>query len=143
MWFFAFEVLLIAVIATTAGIVLLAAWRDTQRQPALWLGAILLAAAGLLITFLSQAAGLLRDVDFLLGLSARTAMIEHGYSNREFLRTSSGAYFFLRVTGFSPDPYCGYEYVPSGAAIDVDPRGSGGGIAEPLGIPGWFWICAR
>ena len=47
--------------------------------------------------------------------------------------------FFMTVTGFSPDPYGGFEYVPPGCQPEVDPLGSGGGIARPLG-DGWFWI---
>jgi hypothetical protein len=49
--------------------------------------------------------------------------------------------FFMTMTGFSPDPYAGFEYVPAGCAPELDPLGSGHGVAEPLGS-GWFWIQA-
>jgi len=44
--------------------------------------------------------------------------------------------FFHTWSGFSPDPYCGYEYSPDPSAVDVDPLNSGVGEAEPLG-DGW------
>ena len=47
--------------------------------------------------------------------------------------------FFMTVTGFSPDPYGGFEYVPDGCIPDADPLGSGAGSAYPLGGP-WYWI---
>ena len=46
-----------------------------------------------------------------------------------------------RVVGFSPDPYCGYEYASDPDLLEVDPLGSGHGIAESLD-GGWYWICA-
>jgi hypothetical protein len=49
--------------------------------------------------------------------------------------------FFYRAAGFSPDPYCGYEYASFPDLLEVDPHGSGGGVAEHLG-DGWYWICA-
>ncbi|HEV8280688.1 MAG TPA: hypothetical protein VGQ02_02415 [Candidatus Limnocylindrales bacterium] len=50
--------------------------------------------------------------------------------------------FFMTLTGFSPDPYAGLEYVPTGCDPEPDPEGSGAGIAMPLGGP-WYWIEAR
>ena len=50
--------------------------------------------------------------------------------------------FFLTLTGFSPDPYAGFEYVPAGCTPEPDPLGSGQGITEDLG-DGWYWIQAR
>lgn len=47
--------------------------------------------------------------------------------------------FFMTLTGFSPVPYAGFEFVPAGCQPDRDPLGSGAGVAEPLG-DGWFWI---
>ena len=49
--------------------------------------------------------------------------------------------FFMTLTGFSPDPYRGFEFVPAGCQPATDPLGSGGGVAQPLG-DGWFWITA-
>ena len=53
----------------------------------------------------------------------------------------AGWVFFTRVVGFSPDPYCGYEFVADPTLLETDPLGSGHGIAESLG-DGWYWICA-
>ena len=50
--------------------------------------------------------------------------------------------FFMTLTGFSPDPYAGMEYVPPGCSPEVDPLGSGQGKADDLG-DGWYWIQAR
>lgn len=50
--------------------------------------------------------------------------------------------FFTTWTGFSPDPYCGYEYSADASSVVVDPLGSGRAEVEPLG-DGWYWICAR
>ena len=50
--------------------------------------------------------------------------------------------FFMTVTGFSPDPYGGLEFVEAGCEPEPDPLGSGGGQALDLG-DGWFWIEAR
>lgn len=50
--------------------------------------------------------------------------------------------FFLTITGFSPDPYAGFEFVPDRCDPELDPLGSGHGQATPLG-DGWFWIEAR
>jgi hypothetical protein len=50
-------------------------------------------------------------------------------------------FFFMTVTGFSPDPYGGFQFVPAGCQPHPDPLGSGGGNAESLG-GGWFWINA-
>jgi hypothetical protein len=47
--------------------------------------------------------------------------------------------FFMTVTGFSPDPYWGFEYSPDGCPPSVDPLASGGGTATDLG-GGWYWI---
>jgi hypothetical protein len=49
--------------------------------------------------------------------------------------------FFMTVTGFSPDPYGGFEFVPASCQPAPDPLGSGAGVAHPLG-GGWFWINA-
>ena len=49
--------------------------------------------------------------------------------------------FFITWTGFSPDPYCGYEYAPDSGSLDPDPLGSGQGHEEPIG-DSWYWICA-
>jgi len=49
--------------------------------------------------------------------------------------------FFHTVSGFSPDPYGGFEYVPAGCAVDNDPLGSGAGQARPLDAH-WYWIDA-
>ena len=51
-------------------------------------------------------------------------------------------FFFLTLTGFSPYPYAGLEFVPAGCQPEVDPLGSGDGTAQSLG-DGWFWIEAR
>jgi hypothetical protein len=54
--------------------------------------------------------------------------------------TACGAsVFFMTVTGFSPDPYAGFEYSPGGCPPEVDPQGSGSGVATDLG-GGWYWI---
>jgi hypothetical protein len=58
------------------------------------------------------------------------------------VEVGEGYYFFMTWTGFSPDPYCGYEYAPDAATVSEDPLGSGGGTAESTGN-GWYWICAR
>jgi hypothetical protein len=50
--------------------------------------------------------------------------------------------FFMTLTGFSPDPYAGFEYVPTGCDPILDPLGSGHGNATDLG-DGWYWIEAR
>src|SRR5262249_20881631 len=50
--------------------------------------------------------------------------------------------FFLTLTRFSPDPYAGFERVPSGCTVIEDPLGSGHGVAAPLDDE-WFWIEAR
>jgi hypothetical protein len=50
--------------------------------------------------------------------------------------------FFMTVTGFSPDPYGGLEFVEPGCEPEPDPLGSGGGQVVDLG-DGWFWIEAR
>jgi hypothetical protein len=50
--------------------------------------------------------------------------------------------FFRTITGFSPDPYGGFEYVPPGCTVEADPHGSGAGVAHHLG-DSWYWIIAR
>ncbi len=50
--------------------------------------------------------------------------------------------FFMTWTGFSPDPYCGYEYVADEATVDPDPLGSGSGKELEATGEGWFWLCA-
>jgi hypothetical protein len=52
-----------------------------------------------------------------------------------------GGWFFMTITGFSPDPYGGLEYVPDGCEPEVDPLGSGDGEATEIGHR-WFWIVA-
>ena len=47
--------------------------------------------------------------------------------------------FFMTLTGFSPDPYGGFEFVPPGCAPVSDPLGSGQGEAHPMG-GSWYWI---
>ena len=49
--------------------------------------------------------------------------------------------FFLTMTGFSPDPYSGFEYATPGCHPELDPRGSGRGEARDL-RDGWYWINA-
>ena len=49
--------------------------------------------------------------------------------------------FFLTMTGFSPDPYSGFEYATPGCLPELDPLGSGRGAARDLGN-GWYWINA-
>jgi hypothetical protein len=49
--------------------------------------------------------------------------------------------FFMTVTGFSPDPYGGLEFVPIGCEPEVDPLSSGDGEATEIGDL-WFWIVA-
>jgi hypothetical protein len=63
-------------------------------------------------------------------------------SERGVVSARDGHIFFTTWVGFSPDPYCGYEYAADPDNLEPDPLGSGGGIAEPLG-DGWYWICAR
>lgn len=101
MWFFNLEALLGLVVAGLAR-----HWRAGTV-----LGTMSAAVAGLILLGVGQVGLWLRDLAFSLGLAERTAMIEHGVGvkGRGFFKTESGAYFFLRVTGFSPDPYCGYE----------------------------------
>lgn len=50
--------------------------------------------------------------------------------------------FFMTWTGFSPDPYCGYEYAPDEGSVDPDPLASGSGNRLEQIAPGWYWICA-
>ena len=66
------------------------------------------------------------------GLSVRgtVEVIEHDCGDRVF---------FMTLTGYSPDPYSGFEYVPHGCEPEPDPLGSGHGTARPLGNQ-WFWI---
>jgi hypothetical protein len=45
----------------------------------------------------------------------------------------------MTLTGLSPNPYAGFEFVPATCQPDPDPLGSGARAAEPLG-DGWFWI---
>jgi hypothetical protein len=47
--------------------------------------------------------------------------------------------FFRTITGFSPDPYGGFEYASAACEPEVDPYGSGQGHARPLGN-GWYWV---
>jgi hypothetical protein len=62
------------------------------------------------------------------------------YGNVDVADSACGQrFFFMTLTGFSPDPYAGFEFVPTGCEPEVDPLGSGSGVAEPLG-DGWFWI---
>ena len=68
--------------------------------------------------------------------------MQDGVNTPDIGRLETGAYFFLRTTGFSPDPYCGYEFAPFPNTLVLDPLGSGHGQAEPLGVDGWYWICA-
>jgi hypothetical protein len=109
---------------------------------------------------------LLRDLDFNLNQTRREAVVkaiqdgtltetdEYGSvllpaaladlseNGRVDVRRGSGdMVFFTRVVGFSPDPYCGYEYISDPDLLEVDPLGSGHGIAEALGGD-WYWICA-
>jgi hypothetical protein len=49
--------------------------------------------------------------------------------------------FFRTITGFSPDPYGGFEYATPGCIPELDPYGSGRGRARELG-GGWYWINA-
>lgn len=49
--------------------------------------------------------------------------------------------FFLTITGFSPDPYGGFEYASPGCQPELDPLGSGAGEARDLG-GSWYWIDA-
>ena len=67
-----------------------------------------------------------------------------GASNRGRVLVRNGPFmvFFVTWTGFSPDPYCGYEFAPDPGSVDPDPLGSGQGQAESIG-DSWFWICAR
>ena len=50
--------------------------------------------------------------------------------------------FFRTITGFSPDPYGGFEYATPGCDPELDPLGSGQGRARALGYS-WYWIDAR
>ena len=50
--------------------------------------------------------------------------------------------FFTTWTGFSPDPYCGYEYTEEAAAVESDPLFSGSGEVQALNAEGWYWLCA-
>jgi hypothetical protein len=62
------------------------------------------------------------------------------YGSLQILPSPCGPrFFFLTLTGFSPDPYAGLEFVPEGCQPEVDPLGSGQGTADSLG-DGWFWI---
>jgi hypothetical protein len=45
----------------------------------------------------------------------------------------------MTLTGFSPDPYGGFEFVPPGFTPVSDPLGSGQGEAHEMGGP-WYWI---
>ena len=54
-------------------------------------------------------------------------------------RGGCGRVFFMTITGFSPDPYGGLEFVPPRCEVDPDPLGSGEGTATELG-GGWYWI---
>ncbi|HEY4228321.1 MAG TPA: hypothetical protein VGM49_08270, partial [Candidatus Limnocylindrales bacterium] len=49
--------------------------------------------------------------------------------------------FFRTITGFSPDPYGGFEFASPGCQPEVDPLGSGAGLARDIG-GGWYWIDA-
>ena len=49
--------------------------------------------------------------------------------------------FFRTITGFSPDPYGGFEFATPGCDPELDPHGSGQGRARDLG-GGWYWIDA-
>lgn len=48
----------------------------------------------------------------------------------------------MTVTGYSPDPYAGFEFVPPGCEPEPDQLSSRHGEVRPLG-DGWFWIEAR
>lgn len=68
-----------------------------------------------------------------------------GLTDRESLWVSRDTcgikVFFRTITGFSPDPYGGFEYASPGCQPELDPLGSGFGIARDLG-GGWYWIDA-
>ncbi len=62
------------------------------------------------------------------------------YGTIDVLESACGqGAFFMTLTGFSPDPYAGFEYMPLGCEPETDPLGSGQGTAESLG-EGWYWI---
>ena len=99
-------------------------------------------AAGVFAVSIGQMAVALRDFDFHDGLGRRTRLMEVGVDSEAAFPLDGGAYFFLRTTGFSPDPYCGYEYAPMPELLVLDPLGSGQGEANALDLDGWYWICA-
>jgi hypothetical protein len=160
---------LLALVATAGSIVLAilaAVFALGHRGRTRW-GAALIVVGCIAIAVELQrlpTPSLLRDLDFALGFAGRQAIVEDLESGlarapdemtRRVLASQAESgdadrvqaiegrlmVFFTRVTGFSPDPYCGYEYASSPRALDVDPLDSGTGVAEPLGDD-WYWICA-
>lgn len=145
MWFFELEAFLLTVIVGVAAIVLAIATIDTRRNRRLaaFAAAVTCAlASGVFAVSIGQTAVTLRDLDFHLGLSERIRLMQGRADTPDVRRLSNGAYFFVRTTGFSPDPYCGYEFAPFPDMLVLDPFGSGQGVAEPLGVDGWYWVCA-
>jgi hypothetical protein len=145
-WFFVMEAVLVVAAFIVIGIVcgLRSLARPDGSSPLIGGTAILaIVFAALMSLSLGRSAVALRDLDFYLALPTYEATLDRrlevpaGVHYLDF-----GTVFFLRVTGFSPDPYCGYEYAPVPESIVLDPLGSGEGIAEPLPVAGWYWICA-
>jgi hypothetical protein len=148
-FWFNLEVWLIAIVLVLAGLLclLVFAGRRTFRFPFVYASLVLFVAAAFVGAYVDQAARVLRNIDFQASLPAMTDAIKNQPTWRQrtdrpdMYVTGSGA-FFLRFVFFSPDPYCGYEFVRPGGEIYDDPLGSGRGSAIEQLAEGWYWICA-
>lgn len=143
MFWFDLEALLIAcVVAVVAAACAVRSVINRHFQIAFGItAAYFLVTAGFIVASVDAAGLTLRDIDFRMALPSMTDAIDGPTERADMYRTRSGA-FFLRWTFFSPDPYCGYEFTRTAGDLDLDPLGSGQGAAEPLGVPGWYWVCA-
>ncbi len=150
-----------AVLATFlggVGVTVIGLWVTRRRRwPLRVMGfaLALVAAFGVVLWGATPLARLLRDIDFAgqraemqatvdeiraLGLPADD-FGQYGYADYVIGESGRLMVFFFRAAAFSPDPYCGYEYASYPDLLEVDPLGSGDGVAEDLG-EGWYWVCA-
>ncbi len=145
LWFFVLEAGLLIAVTAVGALVLFASGsgRRDRRRVAFRVTGVFAAMLTVAMAFSIQDTAVhLRNLDFWLGFRERSQLMHARVDTRQAIPLGNGGYFFVRTTGFSPDPYCGYEYAPTLAMLVLDPLGSGQGNAEPLGVDGWYWICA-
>lgn len=169
MWLFELQAVGLFVLAAPVAIgAAIAVRRARGRRRRIAAAVLAVSVLAMSAIVLAPTASLLRDVDFARSVGRRNEVVEmvrqgrltetifngetalpDGYRDLtvwggisvEGSGTDAPIVFFMTVTGFSPDPYWGFEYAGDSPPI-VDPNGSGVGTAEPLG-GGWYWIAAH